>query len=102
MPACSAFFKHLSENSKLFSSLGSNLFRFRIRRSSKGGSSFPSDSGGLPIPAKKIETTIESKEIVECMYIPGKGYVPVKGNKGNEYERKHQVKCFAGESDLLV
>ena len=102
MPACSAFFKHLSQNSSLLLFFGSKLINLGNRRSSSISSDQTRREGGSPTSAKKVETMIDSKEIIECAYVSGKGYVPIKGEKHDDYQRKQQAKCYAGDPGSQV
>ena len=102
MPACSAFFKHLSQISSLLSFIGSKLIHLGNRRSSSISSGQPLSEGGSPTLAKKVETMIDSKEIIKCAYVSGKGYVPFRGEKYDDYQRRHQAKCYAGEPGSQV
>ena len=69
--------------------------RFSTKSSSTG-----SCPNGLQSTEVKVKTEIENKEIFECVYIAGKGYVPIKERNKADNHPDLRAGFFSEKSDL--
>ena len=98
MPACPAFFNHFFSNSKYLTSIGTKVGHLRSRFSSKSSIS-GSFNNSVPSSETKVRTEIETRETFECVYIPGRGYVPISERNQPDKQPDVRAVCFSGKSD---
>ena len=98
LPACAPFFKHLSTNRQSLAALLSRYVKSRISKKSSGNSSLsdPALNDSLPITEIKVETKAEANRIVQCIHVPGRGYVPIESIESRDQPLEFRTVCFAG------
>lgn len=102
MPACPAFFSHFFANNKYLPSLNSISSKVGHLRSrvSHRWTSTDSSCNETSSTEARVQTEIETSEIFECVYISGKGYVPIKGRNKPYNHPDVQAVCYSGKTDM--